>query len=54
MTLTDAITRLNYILRGTDDDAPTSGTDEYTYWLDTLNRKKNELYNDTTNTWRTA
>ena len=54
MTLTDAITRLNYILRGTDDDAPASGTDEYTYWLDTLNRKKNELYNDTTNTWRTA
>ena len=54
MTLTDAITRLNYILRGTDDDAPTSGTDEYTYWLDTLNRKKNELYYDTTNTWRTA
>lgn len=54
MTLTNAITKLNYILRGTDDDAPTSGTDEYTYWLDTLNRKKNELYNNTTQTWRTA
>lgn len=51
MTLSEAITRISYALRGTDDDPPTSGTDEYTYWLSLLNRKKDELYYDVGKQW---
>lgn len=51
MTLAQAITRISYALRGLDDDAPVSGSDEYAYWLDTLNRKKDELYQDVTKRW---
>lgn len=52
MQVSEFITRLNYVLRGTDDDAPSSGSDEWSYWVDTLNRKKNELYEDVTKQWR--
>jgi hypothetical protein len=45
-------TRVNNKLRGTDDDAPTHGDDEAVYWLDTLNSKKDELYQDVTKQWR--
>lgn len=51
MTLTEAVARINYSLRGTDDSAPTAGSDEYSYWLDTLNRKKDELYLDVGKQW---
>lgn len=52
MLVSEFITRLNYALRGIDDDAPMFDSDEANYWLDTLNRKKNELYEDVTQLWR--
>lgn len=51
MTLSQAITRINYALRGTDDDAPTSGDAEYTHWLSLINTKKDELYEDVGRQW---
>lgn len=51
VTLLDAIRRINYALRATDDDPPTSGDDEWNYWVDTLNRKKDELYEDLSKQW---
>ena len=50
MTLSEAMTRINYALRGVDDEAPTSG-DEFDYWVSLLNRKKDELYEDTSRQW---
>ncbi len=44
MLVSDFLTHVNYALRGIEDNAPTVGTDEATYWIATLNRKKNELY----------
>lgn len=52
MTLATFLVRTSYALRGTDEDAPTFGQDEANYWLDTLNRKKDELYEDVTKNWR--
>ena len=54
MTLTEGITRINYALRGIDDDAPNATTDEYVYWLSLLNKKQDELYSDTTKNWNLA
>ena len=54
MLVSAAIPRISYILRGTDDDPPESGSDDWNYWLDTLNRKKNELYRDTKKKWDSA
>jgi hypothetical protein len=51
MTLLEAITRINYALRGTDDDAPTIGAEEADYWVSLLNRKKDELYQDVARQW---
>lgn len=51
MTLSEAITRISYALRGNDDDSPTFGDDEYVYWLSLLNRKKDELYQDVGKQW---
>lgn len=51
MLVSEYITRLNYALRGIDDDAPISGSDEWNYWLSVLNRKKDELYEDVTKQW---
>jgi len=42
---------VNDALRGTDEDAPTLGTDEANLWLRTLNRKKNELYQNVKVLW---
>ena len=42
MLVSEAIVGINYALRGTEDDAPLEGTEEYTYWLHLLNKKKNE------------
>lgn len=52
MTLQEAITRINYALRGIDDDAPSEGSDEATYWTSVLNRKKDELFQDVTKLWQ--
>jgi hypothetical protein len=51
MTLSEAISRINYALRGTDDDAPAASSDEFNYWLSLLNRKKDELYFDVGKQW---
>lgn len=51
MTVTEFLTHVNYALRGTDEDAPNIGTEEANYWLYTLNRKKNELYENTKVLW---
>lgn len=48
------ITRVNYALRGIDDDAPAVGTEEANYWGDTLNRIKDTLYRDLTKQWRAS
>lgn len=53
MTQAEFIVKVNYALRGTDDDAPTSGTD-YDYWLSVGNTKKDELYRDSGQDWSDA
>lgn len=50
MLLSEAISQISYILRGTDDDAPVSGTEEHTYWLSFLNRIKNGYFQDVVQT----
>lgn len=52
MLLSEFMTRLNYNLRGLDDDTPTSGDDEWNYWLDTLNMVKHNIYQDTSKEWQ--
>lgn len=42
---------VNDALRGTDEDAPAIGTTEANLWLRTLNRKKNELYENVKVLW---
>lgn len=44
MLVSEFLTRLNYALRGTDDDTPDIGSDEANYWLSTFNRVKDQLY----------
>lgn len=51
MILSEAITKINYALRGLDDDAPSVGSDEWIYWTNVLNSKKNEVYRDVKNRW---
>jgi hypothetical protein len=51
VTVSDFLTATSYALRGTDEDTPTFGTEESTYWLNTLNRKKNELFNNSKVLW---
>lgn len=46
MLISEFLTRVNYALRGTDDDAPTVGDEEADYWISLLNRKKDELFQD--------
>jgi len=54
MTLEELILRVNYSLRGIDDDTPAEGTDEWDYWSSLLNKKIDELYSDTTKNWNIA
>lgn len=54
MTLADFYVRVSYALRGTDEDSPTHGDDEAAYWLNLLNRKKDELFQDVSKTWRST
>lgn len=51
MTVGEAIAKINYALRGLDDDAPVSGSDEYTQWLSVLNSKKDEYAYDVKQRW---
>ena len=51
MNIASFLTRTSYALRGTDEDAPAFGGDESDYWIDTLNRKKDELYQDVSKNW---
>lgn len=51
MLVSDFLEYTNDALRGTDEDAPTLGTDEANLWLRTLNRKKNELYRNAKVLW---
>lgn len=52
MTVSTLIQRINYALRGTDDDAPTEGTEEADYWLSVVNQKKDEWARDPNESWR--
>lgn len=54
VTGSDFLTRVSYALRGTDDDIPTWGDDEAVYWIETLNRVKDDLFNDVSKQWRFA
>lgn len=51
MLVSDLITRINYTLRGIDDDTPESGDEEWTYWVDTLNMVKNNLFENLGQRW---
>lgn len=51
MLVSEAISGINYALRGLDDDAPMAGTDEWNQWLHVLNQKKDELYRDVSTAW---
>jgi hypothetical protein len=51
MLVSEFLTKVNYSLRGLDDDSPAFADDEATYWLDILSRKINELYQDITKRW---
>ena len=44
MLVSEFLANVSYALRGTDENAPTVGDDDATYWLSILNRKKSELY----------
>lgn len=50
MIVSELFKNVNDSYRGTDDDAPTSGTD-FAYWLRVANRKINEWATDTRNIW---
>lgn len=52
MIVSELFTQINGAFRGTDDDAPTSGTPDHTLWLGTANRKQNEWAKDTKNVWQ--
>lgn len=52
MDVTSFLTRVNNLLRGTDDDAPTFGSDEANLWLDILNSILTDVYDDVSKEWR--
>ncbi len=55
MRIDKFLTQVNYALSGVDGDAaPDPSDDVGRYWIDTLNRKKDEVYDDTTKNWRSA
>lgn len=51
MLVSEWLWHVNDALRGTDEDAPNLGTAEANNWLRTLNRKKDELYQNTKILW---
>lgn len=46
MRVSDFFIQVNGAYRGTDDDAPVTGTPDHDLWLATLNRKLGEAYRD--------
>lgn len=54
MKVSKFLEKVNYALRGTDDDAPAPTDDDGKYWIETFNRKKDEMYDDTSKNWRSA
>lgn len=52
MIVSELFDQINAAYRGTDDDAPVSGSVDYTLWLNTTNRKINEWARDGKNTWQ--
>lgn len=52
MLVATLLERINYNLRGTDDDTPSIGDDEGVYWLSVANAKISELFEDVTKQWR--
>lgn len=51
MLVTDFLQLVNDAYRGTDDVAPTVGTDDANYWLRTASRIKRNLYSDVARQW---
>lgn len=51
MFVSEAISKINYALRGVDDDAPLVGDDDYNQWLSVLNSKKDDYANDVKQRW---
>ncbi|MCK9461458.1 MAG: hypothetical protein M0R80_17650 [Proteobacteria bacterium] len=51
MLVSELFLHINDAYRATDDDAPTAGTADYSYWLRVANRKINEWARDTKVTW---
>jgi len=47
MTLEQLFEQINSVFRGSDDDVPTVGSEDYTNWLLTANRKLSEYARDT-------
>jgi len=54
MTTTEFIQNVNDSLRALDDDVPTTGTDEWNYWLRVAHRLKNKMYRDTKHVWTSS
>ena len=52
MTLLQLLDKVNATFRGSDDDAPLTGTPDHTLWLLTINRKISEWAGDTKNVWQ--
>jgi hypothetical protein len=51
MIISSLFDQVNAAYRGSDDDAPVVGTTDYTLWLATANRKKEEWARDSKNVW---
>lgn len=51
MLVSTLVDRINYNLRGIDDDAPIEGGDEANYWLSLINAKKDEFASDPLENW---
>ena len=51
MLVSTLFDRINYALRGLDDDTPAEGSEEATYWLSIINRKKDEWAYDPNENW---
>lgn len=54
MTLSNWIKETNYNLRGTDDDSPSLGDDEWVMWVTFLNKFKDDMYDDVDKNWQSA
>ena len=51
MTIDEFLVATNDAWRGTDEEAPSIGSDDANLWIRTLNRKKNELYENVKVLW---